>query len=420
MSGMAKWLDRLDTAANVVGGAVLVLLVIELGFTAAVASRRLVAAAWGTPRDPREALPVYDGAPWARTLLHEEAAMRAQGVLYVPYVLWRRPEFHGTYLNIDEHGLRRTVWPADLAATPKRVFVFGGSTLWGVGVPDGSTIPSLLNAALGRDYQVFNFGEHGHVSGQELNRLLGELVRGNVPDVVIFYDGINDAYVGMYAPAEPGAHVDLERAAPVVVADTNDLLAELVRRYSTTYRALRWLSDRVTSRRAERAREAKASRDIEPRAKDTIGIWLERGSVVRALGARYGFRSLFFWQPTLLWGKKPLQPYEGVLAGGVGPVATRAIRAAYDEAEKRLAAAEDTGAHFIARIFDDETRPVYIDWAHVGPQGNRTIAAWMSRPIRESMRAARSGPVVSGPGQVPHPASVRAMPTPVGLVSRED
>ncbi len=67
--------------------------------------------------------------------------------------------------------------------------MFGGSTLWGTGVKDEHTIPSFLQSFLGKDYDVYNYGETGYVSMQELNYLLHMLAKGNIPEAVIFYDG---------------------------------------------------------------------------------------------------------------------------------------------------------------------------------------------------------------------------------------
>jgi lysophospholipase L1-like esterase len=75
--------------------------------------------------------------------------------------------------------------------------MFGGSTMWGAGSRDSFTVPSLLARALqGRELRVeiTNFGETGYVSTQGVITLLLQLRKGNVPDAVIFYEGVNDTY----------------------------------------------------------------------------------------------------------------------------------------------------------------------------------------------------------------------------------
>jgi hypothetical protein len=65
-----------------------------------------------------------------------------------------------------------------------------------VGAPDWGTIPAYLQEELEERFNgavcVVNYGEDGFASTQEVILLLIELQRGNVPDAVIFYDGVND------------------------------------------------------------------------------------------------------------------------------------------------------------------------------------------------------------------------------------
>ncbi|MER3445854.1 MAG: hypothetical protein C4291_03015 [Candidatus Dadabacteria bacterium] len=75
--------------------------------------------------------------------------------------------------------------------------MFGGSTMWGTEARDDFTIPSILSKKLWRRgirCDIVNFSGSGYVSTQEVIALLIELQRGNIPNLVIFYDGINDTY----------------------------------------------------------------------------------------------------------------------------------------------------------------------------------------------------------------------------------
>src|SRR5262249_15615947 len=69
------------------------------------------------------------------------------------------------------------------------------SSLWGFGARDDQTIPSLLARELFEqewNVQIRNLAEIGYVSTQEVVALVRELQSGYRPDVVIFYDGVND------------------------------------------------------------------------------------------------------------------------------------------------------------------------------------------------------------------------------------
>lgn len=101
---------------------------------------------------------------------------RVPALVWKPYLYWQRPE-----------GIRET-----LAVVGKKVWMFGGSAVWGTGVEWSETIPSYL-ATLG--YKVTNYGERGYVSTQELFLLILELRKGT-PGIVIFYNGYNDVFSG--------------------------------------------------------------------------------------------------------------------------------------------------------------------------------------------------------------------------------
>ena len=73
--------------------------------------------------------------------------------------------------------------------------MLGGSSLWGFGA--GMTRRSRRSLARrlherGVPAEIRNLSELGYVSTQEVIGLLRELQEGYRPDVVIFYDGVND------------------------------------------------------------------------------------------------------------------------------------------------------------------------------------------------------------------------------------
>ncbi len=70
------------------------------------------------------------------------------------------------------------------------IWFFGGSTMWGYGVSNESTIPSLFYEKTGDS--VFNFGEDSWDSRQSINQLINNLGEGYKPKTVIFFDGVND------------------------------------------------------------------------------------------------------------------------------------------------------------------------------------------------------------------------------------
>ena len=140
-----------------------------------------------TMDDDRARLPNYVGVDWAGAHFREFWQL-ATG--YRSYYGWRRLPYHGRTITIDESGTRRTFAPANNQQARKIAF-FGGSTMWGSGADDEHTIPSLF-IKQHPDYLGYNFAESGHTSHQNLNLLMEKLLEGLRPDVVVFYNGVNE------------------------------------------------------------------------------------------------------------------------------------------------------------------------------------------------------------------------------------
>jgi len=106
---------------------------------------------------------------------------------YYDFFGWRRKEFHGSNININSDGFRVH---SNTNLNDAEILVFGGSTIWGTGVSDQSTVPAYLEKAIGRS--TFNMGETAFTSQQNLNLLIKAISNGAKPKTVIFYDGVND------------------------------------------------------------------------------------------------------------------------------------------------------------------------------------------------------------------------------------
>jgi len=131
--------------------------------------------------------------------LDEQDLMGSIGFQHEPWVQFRNPEFHGTYLNTDVRGFRKTKDPESLEGDPIKIYVFGGSTTFGYGVADHYTIPSFIQTILERQYPnssilVKNYGQGFYYSTQEMLLLISLIKENNIPHFVIFIDGANDTH----------------------------------------------------------------------------------------------------------------------------------------------------------------------------------------------------------------------------------
>lgn len=116
-----------------------------------------------------------------------------------PYTgLTLRP-FTSQTLNIDIDGHRINPPPdaAYAGQPPLTVWLFGGSTAYGWGMPDDFTVGAQLQTALQAqlpDYQVIvhNFAVPSYNTSLELNLFAAYLREKTPPDIAVFLDGVNE------------------------------------------------------------------------------------------------------------------------------------------------------------------------------------------------------------------------------------
>ncbi|MGE4101429.1 MAG: hypothetical protein AB7E74_05655 [Pirellulales bacterium] len=305
-------------------------------------------------RQRLEALQPESDSAWIDQFVAErgDTEFSSSAVRWEPFAYWRSAEHRGRYFNVDANGLRRTIHAADAssAATdatvsqttsttpgqrPWRVFMFGGSALWGDSVRDDHTLPSLLAQSLGNEgYQVevTNFGQLGYVSTQEWIALALELRRGNVPDVVVFYDGANDVGAAAVNP-RPGLTInETNRAAEFNLLNDaswgrllkscayNTAIGRLVRGargpewaerqregmvLRNEERIAQHAADVPANSTAEQRRQFdRDARDLEI-GREAVAVYRANQRLVQALQQAAGFEALFYWQPMVFDRQQP-------------------------------------------------------------------------------------------------------------------
>jgi hypothetical protein len=273
-----------------------------------------VAQAANAPRDPQA------GSDWYAQYNYEEMVTRGQR--WKSYVYWgRRPGFQGKFVNLDSAGHRLTTQPTAPAQPAATVFFFGGSTMWGVGQRDDHTIASEASRRLqtlagpGRRIAVTNFGETGYIGTQELLELIFALRAGARPDVVVFYDGINDVgttvqygragipqneakrvaefQMGRKLDRQPSAELREDVSAVVM------LVGEAAKRFAF-----------VNALRSLRPPPTPTFIAADSAARSMTHVYVETARVVEGLATQYGFTPIYVWQPTIHSTRKVLTPFE--------------------------------------------------------------------------------------------------------------
>lgn len=400
--------ERFKTALAILGLTVLAVVAVDLlGRAASAIDHRFFSppvfdSASGA-LDERQFAPAYDGAAYdVATLFREFHA--TERIVYEPYTIWDRRYHPGDLVNIDHEGIRRTTNNSD-AGDSLKIWVFGGSTVWGEGAPDDETIPSHLARLMndwGVDTTVRNLGERGYVSTQEVVFLYRELQAGKRPDVVVFYDGINDAAAASNWPEVPGSHVSLHRIRDRF--QFGEVPSERRREFARSlgiYKATRIVLDRLEARRVSaRARQDDADVDITPRFLDAnfrflggqaLDVWLANRELVTAYASEFGFTSLFVLQPGLWTDGKPLHVSERRILSEhleiramTHIMATRAEMSALLE-ERRNHGTLPSNVHDLNDVFSTIETPVYIDYVHTAGPGYRIVTEALFETLKEHL-----------------------------------
>jgi hypothetical protein len=230
---------------------------------------------------------------------------------YEPFTQFKERPFHGRFVNVSEDGFRvskdQGPWPPDPGNY--NVFLFGGSTTFGYGVPDDQTVASYLQDDLRRATSatvcVYNFGRSSYVLEQE--RVLFEelLLAGTVPDLALFIDGLNE-FAFPFGPAET-------QRLQAVFDSKPDALDRWGWLESLPMTRLAHYSRRVAVSAASHRRRSDP-RNTEPTAAfddgkyhdpeviaGVIARYLNNKKLTEAVARDYGTRAVFVWQPIPLY-----------------------------------------------------------------------------------------------------------------------
>jgi hypothetical protein len=136
----------------------------------------------------------FDGAEWYPEWVREMAWIENVNTAWQPLQPHRIGDVKTPLINVKD-GVRRSWHPPACDCKRLKVWMYGGSTMFGLGQRDAHTIASELARAAWRDgvaLDVDNRGVVGDVHWQEADRYAWDLATYGPPDLVIFYDGIND------------------------------------------------------------------------------------------------------------------------------------------------------------------------------------------------------------------------------------
>lgn len=304
----------------------------------------------------------------ARSMLQEVWLKRP--LHYEPLVEYSEAPFSGQYVNVSQEGFRKikNQQPLDSSDSVK-VFVFGGSTTFGSGLPDWETVPSFLQEALRKNdpatnYSVFNFGVGYYYSTLERIRFEKLLTAGIKPDIAIFIDGLND--FSFYHIPDRSAQSEFLRHR----FSANALSLGLHESFS--FKLAHKLMKRAFS---SNVRAAATTEDLKHAAMRLKTNW----EILDAIGKRLGINVVRVLQPLSFAGDFPDSP---VLVDPAYDMQIELVRKDVREGYqlfKELSSKKDKEALLLADFTINENQ--FVDYVHYNSSFSKAIATEIAKHL---------------------------------------
>lgn|GEM_PF-1830700 len=265
----------------------------------------------------------------------------------IPYLGHRSAVATGDYFNVDAQGIRKTLDLAPLTDAQGQVAIhfYGGSTMWGYGARDEYTIPSEAVRVLQEEYnynaKITNFADIGYNSYQDKVLFDAQLLKGNIPDIAVFYQGYNDLILGIATAQSLGAPAETAPLVSIPIPNVTD--------YSDYY--LRYLN------------------------------------TLQATASAHDIHLIVVWQP--MWIHKTLTDDEQHAIINLSHADPQLVEDTYRLIESQIAtiASETQVENFLDYypLFDNYPETIFTDVVHINEHGNRYVAEHIVNYIVENI-----------------------------------
>jgi hypothetical protein len=280
---------------------------------------------------------------------------------YHSHIGWRRVAWARDGINIEGPHLQRRTINAGTSGRAK-VYFFGGSTIWGTGVVDAATIPSQFAARTGIYSE--NFGEPGYTAHQSLSLLIQTLQAGHRPDLVVFYDGVNEVHVKCRSELNVDSHEREQQFRSIL---RRSFLADSFSHYFAPFFAAAANLNRELDRKT-RGEDYDCHRNPQ-KAQTIADNMIKDWEFARKLVEWHGGKFIGLLQPVVHFSRTPTDHLEGrAFIERLRP----GYEAVYPMLRERVARMGGD-FHDLVAVLDGE-RPVYTDWSHLTPDGNARVA----------------------------------------------
>ncbi|WP_299438779.1 hypothetical protein [uncultured Aquimarina sp.] len=291
---------------------------------------------------------------------------------WAPYIYYKLKEFDEKYHHINANGIRKTVnFNQKNRASAFKVFCFGGSTLFGTGTREQHTIPSRLSHYIHQNFpkkniEITNFGCHGYTRSIENIQLQREILKNNIPDLVIFYDGVNEVISAFENNEADLPASSFNRRKEFRISNYYGRKISMLYSSSNIKRLVTYLQKKVF--------KTKPMQVSDPENLSTqIALQHIRSfEITKALGKQYNFKVYNFLQP-MIFLDKPLTKPEKIMAKDNSHFRSLYINT-YRDILKQTELRKDSTFTDISSIFIEDTNTIYTDFCHIAERGNDSIA----------------------------------------------
>jgi hypothetical protein len=379
----ARWIGK--KILQIVGGAILFLVLLEIGLHAAYAlfPQQL-------QEDMRFSLSPYKDKSWASELYKNEVVFGNQPTLWDRYDEWVRPAVTTTYINTDSQGRRKT-WNPPIAAgkSPKQIWVLGGSSAFGAGARDDYTIPSDLSRILngnGSQYQVSNYGTYAYVFPQSVIQFVKLLETGKRPDYVIFYGGSADVDAAFDAGSAGALSAEglwanhINSTVPSqVITGSKQLLSQYCLTCRLVVNAARKV-DPSSLRVSQPIGMTYDNQQLDTLAMSTTANDVNAANFVSRLAAAYHFNYLVVWEPS---------PFGDRLVGDEQRLVAEDWRLTnqnnsylYTTTTALLAKASLPNFINLSGLLKPRTTMIFLDDVHITEDGDQIVATKLANIVK--------------------------------------
>lgn len=321
----------------------------------------------------------FAGQSWWRQHDDDLRTITRPGVAWNPYMAQHVQDVELETITVRNG--ERVSWSPPAGGKEPRltVWMYGGSTTFGFGQRDDYTVPSelaKLAAEAGYTVDVVNKGVPGDLHADEARRFAWDITgEGTKPDVVVFYDGVNDVAA---ANERNMYRTNGDRDTPSLVLGT----------FRDEYRRRKELSERLFPPAAPSGggitpTTVSSQLDATSLARRAVSDYERSRLVSRATALATGTDVLWFWQPTRV--SRP--PVDGE------PTSDNDAFIAEEYGTAQSLVAQDVVN--LTDVFDGHRQPLFYDDIHTNEAGARIVAEGIFarlRPALDRARTAKEGP----------------------------